>query len=216
MGVMVAALGYLYGGLLGHSLRDYLPYLAIGLILWAFLSSFITEGCGIFTTARSFIHQVKAPLSIHAFRLLWKNSIVFAHNAVIFLVVVIVFGAWPGVVALLALPALALICLNGFSLSILLGVLTARFRDIPPIVSSLVHLMFFVTPILWMPQRAPARAVFVEANPFFHLLNIVREPMLGGLPSLRSWCISLVITFSTLVLGGWMFARFRQRIAYWV
>ena len=176
---MVGALGFLYGGLFGHSMQDYLPYLALGLIFWAFMASFMTEGCTVFTAAAPFIHQVNAPLSIYVFRLLWKNLIILAHNALVFVAVAAVFGVWPGAAGLLVLPALVLVCLAGLSISALLGVLTSRFRDIPPIVTSLVQILFFVSPILWKPEQVPARAVFVEANPFFHLLNIVRQPLLG-------------------------------------
>ena len=94
--------------------------------------------------------------------------------------------------------------------------LTSRFRDIPPIVTSLVQILFFVSPILWKPEQVPARAVFVDGNPFFHLLNIVRQPLLGELPALSSWAFSLALTFAGLLLAGLCFVRFRSRIAYWV
>jgi homopolymeric O-antigen transport system permease protein len=216
MAVMVGALGFLYGGLFGHSMQDYLPYLALGLIFWAFMASFMTEGCTVFTAAAPFIHQINAPLSIYPFRLLWKNLIILAHNALVFVVVAAMFGVWAGVTGLLIVPALMVVCLAGLSISILLGLLTARFRDIPPIVTSLVQILFFVSPILWKPEQVPVRALFVDGNPFFHLLNIVRQPLLGELPSLSSWICSLAITFAALLLAGVCFVRFRSRIPYWV
>ena len=216
MAVMVGALGFLYGGLFGHSMQDYLPYLALGLIFWGFMASFMTEGCVMFTAAAPFIHQVNAPLSIYVFRLLWKNLIILAHNALVFVAVAAVFGIWPGAAGLLVLPALMLICLAGLSASVLLGLLTSRFRDIPPIVTSLVQILFFASPILWKPEQVPARALFVDGNPFFHLLNIVRQPLLGELPALSSWIFSLALTFAGLLLAGFCFVRFRPRIAYWV
>ena len=136
MAIMVGALGFLYGGLFGHSMKDYLPYLALGLIFWGFMASFMTEGCTVFTAAAPFIHQVNAPLSIYVFRLLWKNLIILAHNALVFVAVAAIFGVWPGTAGLLVLPALVLVCLAGLSISALLGLLTSRFRDIPPIVAS--------------------------------------------------------------------------------
>jgi ABC-2 type transport system permease protein/lipopolysaccharide transport system permease protein len=213
---MVGALGWLYGGLFGLSTRDYVPYLALGLIFWAFISASLIDGCTVFTGAAPFIQQVRAPLSIHVFRRLWKNLIILAHNAIVYLAIVIAFGIWPGGVALLALPALAAIYLNGFSASIALGIVAARFRDIPPVVTSAVQIMFFVSPILWMPGQIGHRAMFIESNPFFHFLNIVRAPLLGELPSLKSWAFVLIFTVIGLLLAGGLFVRFRQRIAYWV
>lgn len=216
MGIMVGALGFLYGGLFGHSMQDYLPYLALGLIFWAFMASFMTEGCAVFTAAAPFIHQVNAPLSIYPFRLLWKNLIILAHNALVFLGIAVLFGVWPGAAIIFLIPALALVAIAGFSTSVLLGLLTSRFRDIPPIVASLVQILFFASPILWKPDQVPARAVFVDSNPFYHLLNIVRQPLLGEPPALSSWIFSFGLTVVVLLLAAMAFVRFRSRIAYWV
>lgn len=216
MAIMVGALGFLYGGLFGHSLKDYLPYLALGLIFWAFMASFMTEGCTVFTAAAPFIHQINAPLSIYPFRLLWKNLIILAHNFLVFAAVAAIFGVWPGATGLLVVPALMVVCLSGLSISVLLGILTSRFRDIPPIVTSLVQVLFFVSPILWKPEQVPLRALVVDGNPFFHLLNILRQPLLGELPALSSWIFVLILTFSGLLLAGLCFVRFRSRIPYWV
>jgi homopolymeric O-antigen transport system permease protein len=216
MAVMVGALGFIYGGLFGHSLREYLPYLALGLIFWGFMASFMIDGCTVFTAAAPFILQVNAPLSIYVFRLLWRNLIVLAHNFLVYVAVAAIFGIWPGATALLAIPALAIICLNGVSVSFLFGVLTSRFRDIPPIVASLVQIMFFVSPILWKPEQIPAKAVILESNPFFHFLRIVRRPLLGELPDLRSWVIVVALSLVLLLLASLFFARFRARVAYWV
>ena len=216
MAVMVGALGFLYGGLFGHTMQDYLPFLALGLIFWSFMASFMTEGCTVFTAAAPFIHQIRAPLSIYPFRLLWKNLIILAHNALVFVAVAAIFAVWPGATGLLVVPALMVVCLAGLSISVLLGLLTSRFRDIPPTVTSLVQILFFVSPILWKPEQVPVRAVFVDGNPFFHLLNIVRQPLLGELPPLSSWIISVALALGACLLAGICFARFRSRIAYWV
>jgi ABC-type polysaccharide/polyol phosphate export permease len=216
MAIMVGALGFLYGGLFGHPIQEYLPYLALGLIFWAFMASFMTEGCTVFTAAAPFIHQVNAPLSIYPLRLLWKNLIILAHNALVFVAVALIFGIWPGATGLLVLPAIIVASIAGVSISILLGLLTSRFRDIPPIVTSLVQILFFASPILWKPDQVPARAVFVDSNPYFHLFNILREPLLGELPAISSWIFSLGLTFAVLALAALSFVFFRSRIAYWV
>ena len=59
--------------------------------------------------------------------------------------------------------------------------------------------------------------MFVDGNPFFHLLNIVRQPLLGELPALQlmDLCL-LILTFLGLLLAGLCFVRFRSRIPYWV
>lgn len=216
MAVMVGALGFLYGGLFGYPLAEYLPYLALGLIFWTFISSFMLAGCTVFSGASAYILQVNVPLSIYVYRLLWRNLIILAHNALVYLAIVMIFGLWPGPAGLLLLPGLVLVGLIGMAASFLLGVLSARFRDIPPIVASVVQIMFFLSPILWKPEQVPAKTVIIGANPFYHLLAIVRQPLLGEVPALGSWLFTAGLAVAGILLAGFFFVRFRSRIAYWV
>ena len=96
MGVMVGTLGFVYAELFGHTLADYLPHLALGLIAWSFISTPILDGCNIFIGSEGVIRQLRAPLSVHVFRLLWRNLIILAHNMVIYVVLLVVFRIWPG------------------------------------------------------------------------------------------------------------------------
>ena len=216
MGLLVAALGTLYGALWKVELADYAPFLALGFVVWTLISGVITDGCNAFINAEGIIKHVGLPFSVHVYRLLWRNLLVLCHNAVVFVIVAAIFGAWPSWAGLLAVPGLALLLLNGIWAGLLLGVISARFRDVPPIVASIVRILFFVTPIIWMPELMPERAFVLDFNPFFHLVEVVRAPLLGKLPGLVSWLAVLGIT-----LGGWIvafefFRRYRRRIAYWV
>ena len=216
MGALVAALGTLYGMLFKVEMAAYVPHLALGFIVWALISGVITDGCNVFINAESIIKQVGLPLSIHAYRLLWRNLLILFHNAAVFVVVAAIFGVWPGWAGFLALPGLALLCLNGLWAVLLLGIISARFRDVPPIVGSIVRICFFVTPIIWMPELVPQRAMVLEFNPFYHLVEVVRAPLLGELPTVSSWIAVLSMTVGGWVLAFAFFRRYRRRIAYWV
>ena len=216
MGILVAVLGTLYGALLKVEIADYVPFLALGFIFWTLISGLITDGCSAFTVAESIIKQVDLPLSVHVYRVVWRNLLIFCHNAAIFVVVAIIFSIWPGWTGLLALPGLVRLCLNGVWVGLLFGLVSARFRDVPPIMDSIVRIAFFVTPIIWMPELLPRRAVLLDFNPFFHFLELVRTPLLGQAPELVSWLAVLGIT-----LGGWLvtfvlFCHYRWRVAYWI
>ena len=216
MGALVGGLGLLYAGLFKLDVADYLPFVAAGLILWGLISGMTTDGCTAFIDAEGIIKQVNLPLSVHVYRVVWRNVIVFAHNVVIYAAAAVIFSIQPGWAGLLALPGLALLCLNGVWVGLLLGLVSARFRDVPQIAASIVQVAFFLTPIIWKPELLPDRAFILHLNPFFHLLELVRAPLLGQAPGLVSWLAASGITF-----GGWlvtlvMYRRYRWRIAYWV
>lgn len=217
MGFLVGALAMLYGGLFNVQATNYVPYLTLGFVVWTLVNGLITDGCTAFVSANSIIQQTRLPLSIHVYRVVWRNLIIFFHNAVIFVVVAILFSVWPGWTGLLAIPGMVLLCLNGVWVGMLLGTFTARFRDVPPIVASIVRIAFFVTPIIWMPELLPQRAFFsLHLNPFFHVLEVVRAPLLGEVPSVVSWLVMIGMTLVGVASTFVVYIRYRWRIAYWV
>lgn len=216
MGIMVGALGLLYGTIFKQDMHDYLPFLAAGFIFWGLISGMITDGTRVFIGAEGLIRQLPAPLSVHVYRLLWSNLITFAHNVAIFVVVALWYGINPGWNVLLVLPALALLFLNGFWLALLLGLLSARFRDIPLVVASVVQVVFFVTPVIWKADMLPGRALILDLNPFYHLIEVLRAPLLGHLPAVENWVAVIVVTVVGWAVALWFFSAYRWRLAYWV
>ncbi len=215
-GIMIGALGLLYSQIFKVDTSEYLPYLAAGFFAWGLISSLVNEGCQAFNSSDYLIKQLSAPLSIYVYRVVWANLLMAAHNIWIFVIVALWFSVDVGWTALLAVPALALILVNGMWIGLLFGLLSARFRDIPMIVSSIVQVMFFITPIFWKPDMLPGRSVLLDANPFYHFVEILRGPMLGQVPAPENWLAALLVT-----LIGWfgaltVYTAYRWRLAYWV
>jgi ABC-type polysaccharide/polyol phosphate export permease len=224
MAVTAIALGILYAGLFGNDLSVQLPYILVGFIVWAFISGCILEGAEVFTANEGLMKHLPAPLSVHVYRLIWRQTLLFAHNMLVYLIMLVVFPQPLSWTVLAVFPALALLALNGAWVALLFGMVTARFRDLAPITQSLVQLMFFLTPIVWIyddllnsPNPAIAeRARLAEFNPFLHFVEIVRRPLLGEDQLLRQWVIVLVITVVGWALTLVVLRRYRSRVTYWV
>jgi ABC-type polysaccharide/polyol phosphate export permease len=213
---MIGGIGVMYSQLLHQQTQTYIPFLATGLLVWLLIAALINDSCVAFIGAEQFIRQVKLPLTVHVWRLVWRNLIIFAHNALILLPVFIYYHRSADAGILLALAGVLLIALNGFMAGIVLGMACARFRDVPPIVSNLVQLGFFVTPVMYQTQALGSREWIAQVNPFFHFLEIVRAPLLGMETPLDSWMYALVASLVCGVLALMLFIRYRARIAYWV
>jgi len=216
-GVMVGALGVLYSQLFKMELHDYLPFLALSLVLWNFLNSLVTDACGCFQQAEGMIRSQRMPFTLYAIRVVIRNLLVLAHNVLVILVVYAVFDVWPGFAALAAAPGMLLWLVDGLAVCFLLGTVCARFRDIPPIVGSVMQIAFFVSPIIWKPELLHGQqALWLPFNPFFTALEIVRAPLLGYAAGWQVWASALI--YSALLCGAaWMlFARVRGRLAFWV
>ena len=224
MAVTAVALGVLYAGLFGNELSVQLPYILVGFIVRGFVSGCVNEGAEVFTSNVGLIRHLPAPLSVHVYRLVWRQSLFFAHNAIVYFVMLLVFPQDLGWATLMVFPALLLLLLNGTWVALLLGIATTRFRDLKPITQSLVQLLFFLTPIVWIyqdllnsPNEAIAeRARLVEFNPLLHFLEIVRQPLLGQDQALRHWIVVLAVTVLGWALTLVVLRRYRARISYWV
>ena len=215
--VMVGAMGGIYSTLFHMRLAEYLPFLALSLVLWGFIGSLVGEGCSAFVNAEAMIRAERMPYTIYAARIVLRNLLVLAHNLLVIVAVFALLDTWPGITALLAVPAAVLWLIDGVALALLLGAVCGRFRDIRPIVNSMLQMAFFVTPVIWKPELVgPGKAWLLPFNPIFSLLQVVRLPLLGGVPSPAEYASALL--FSLLLCGlSWMFfARARGRVAYWI
>lgn len=215
-GLMLAGLGILYSALLHQTLRSYLPFLSVSLIVWNMISQIVTDATTSLISAEGMIRQLPLPYTTHALRCVFRNVITAAHNLPLIVVVLAVTGAFPGPGVVLAVVGLAVLGINAFAAALLLGMLCARFRDLGQIVNSVMQLAFFMTPILWQPSSLGRRAWLLLFDPFYSVMQIVRGPLLGTGASTLVWVSAL--TFTVLMCGVTygFFVRFRGRIAFWV
>src|SRR5438105_2655551 len=192
--VMVGAMGVIYSQLFRMDMSTYLPFLALGLIAWQLLSTTITEGCDTFLREAAVIQQVPMPFSIQAYRNVCRNFIVFAHNLVIVPIGLVVFAIPFDWYVLEIIPGFVLLAINGLWISILLGLVSTRFRDVPPIVASVLQILFFMTPIIWPAEMLGRYQAIATYNPLFAAVDVVRAPLLGVATAETSWIILLLMT----------------------
>lgn len=214
--VMIVAIGLIYARLFNMDVGRYLPFLTVGLVTWQFVSSLITDGCHAFLSSQHVISQVRLPFSVHVWRSVCRNLIILAHNMVIVPFVLVMFGVSIGWNVLTIIPALAILTINGVWVSILMGMLSARYRDVPPTVVNFVQVAFFITPVFWPPEALGHWTPYLVLNPLFAAIDVVRAPLLGAAPLTYSWSVLLVVTVLGCAGTFALFAKFRPRIAYWV
>ena len=116
------------------------------------------------------------------------------------------------------IPGLALVVVNVAWMAYLLAMLSARYRDIPQVIASVMTILYFVSPVMWQPSLIPAGTahLLLGLNPMYHLLQVIRLPILGQVPTMENWVLTIVFA-----LVGWSgvalaIRKFRNQIAYWV
>ncbi|MHC1478958.1 ABC transporter permease [Frateuria aurantia] len=215
--ITICGLGPLYGLLFKLPVADFIPYLAMGIISWGLISNLILEGCQAYVGAERLIRSVNLPMSSYVLQLLYRNLIIYGHNLLAYVPVMLYFHLVPRWSWLLLLPGVALVMLAAFPAGLLLGMFCARFRDMQQIVSSSLQLVFFMTPVFWKPQLlGPGREAWVRLNPLYPFVEILRDPIYQGVPP--GWVYAAVLLMTALLYAvAWpLFARSHRRIAFWV
>jgi lipopolysaccharide transport system permease protein len=216
MGVMVSSLGFVLSTISRVELQGILPHIALGVICWGLLSSCVNEGSSIYTASAAQIRNVPIELSLYLFRMIARNVVIFAFNMMIYVIILVIFPPPIGPNFLLIVPGFILFLLNTVWASLTFGVLAARYRDIPQIVANILQVLFVITPVFWSTETLPDRPVFVTFNPAFHLLEIVRKPLLGEDPSALSWTAATAFAIVGWIATIMLYRRAYSRIAYWV
>ena len=212
-------MGLVFGLIFKSEMSDYLPFLATSLIIWGLISTTIIEGCTAFIWAEAIIKQLRTPHLQHVLRVVWRNVFNAAHNFIILPLVFLFFGVGPNWSLLAMLPAVIVVIVNLTWIVWLLGMMSARYRDMPPIINSVVTIAFYITPIMWYPKLISNDSLahlLLGLNPLYHWVQIVRLPILGQWPTLENWGLALLSAGIGWTVTLLSYKKYKNMIAYWV
>lgn len=216
MAAMIVGVGVLYSQLFRMPLEQYVPWLAAGLVFWSFFAMVVTEGCDAFIASSSIIKQTALPMLTFIGRMLTRNLINFAHQVLIVAVVIAYFGLWTKSNPLLSLAGFALVIVNLTWLALICGIISSRFRDVPQIVGALVQVAMFLTPVFWRPETIKSHRFMLEGNPFYHMLEVTRRPLLGEPVQPVSYYMLIGAAVLGWAIAFLLFARTRRRLVHFL
>ncbi|KAA5803546.1 hypothetical protein F1654_06995 [Alkalicaulis satelles] len=215
--IFVGGVSIIFSGFSRQDGAFFVMHVAIGYAAFTFITGNIVDGCQVFVGARAWIHSIALPHSIHVYRSICRSIFTFALQFVVALAIMIAAGWRPTLTGLWVLPAIAVFLLNAVAIQYLMGLISARFRDITHLVTSITRLLLFVTPILWTRfDLRGVRSTIADFNPVAHYVEIFRAPLMNLDPRPLSWAVVLVLT-GLIWLGAIIAAaRMRRRLAYWL
>ncbi|MGE0410215.1 MAG: ABC transporter permease [Amphiplicatus sp.] len=216
MAATVFGIGLLYSQIFALEFKQYLSYLGAGFLVWGFISMNTTEAGGVLIEAENHLRSARISPSIFAAQMVHRNLIVFVHNLVVIAILLVYCGVSPTPALLAAPVGVLILSALGFFTALTLGPICLRYRDLIQIVMNFVQITFFLTPILWMPSQGRIDPLWVKLNPFYHLVEIVRQPILGAYPSLENWAYSLGALVVVAMTALFSLALSRRKIFVWL
>lgn len=217
LGVFICSMGYMLSAAWHTSPKEFLPYFCSGYICWMLIQSILAEGCTTFTAPGSFVKQISLPYTVYACLLTWRNVIVLFHHLIILVLVLWFAGIKPNANFLLFIPGLTIVFLTSVWVATLLGMGCSRFRDIQQIVTSLLQLSMFITPIMWKPEQLGRQGTIVaDLNPLYHFVSIIRLPLIGEAPSALNWIWSISLFAVGACITTYLLGKNYRRLVFWL
>jgi lipopolysaccharide transport system permease protein len=217
---MTMLLALVFGKIFHQTIGEYAPYILSGMIIWEFFTATLTGGSLSFVQADAYIKQYRHPLAIYTLRTTLTNLMVLMMASLSLIGWVLVmkpqnFG-WCWLAALSVYPIVALIA---WPLATCLGYIGARFRDLPHALGLIMQAMWFVSPIYFEAKlfRDGGLGALVDYNPIYHLLEIVRAPLLRGeWPTVENFamCGTTIVVFS--VIAVWSGRSAERKVIFYL
>lgn len=218
MATTITMIGVVFSRVLNSPFESYLPYISLGIIVWSYMLSTVSDSCSAFIDYRSIILERPLPLFFHVIRVLSKNTIVFAHNLVVIPAVLIACRADVNLHALLFVPGIVILVIFLASLSLMFAMVCARFRDLMQIINSVMQVIFYITPIIWMPSQVNGGHVdlLISLNPFYYMIQMTRSPIIDRSFDLNCFVVAFMVAVICWLTTILFFNKYRNRIPYWV
>ncbi len=216
MALTIGGLGLVYSVLFKMNVAEYLPYISVTFVFWAIISSGIIESCAAFIESEGLILHTTIPRATPVLRVQLRLWLIALHNFAIIPVVFLVFQFPVNWNLLWLIPGLALVAANILWIGYFLAIVSARFRDVPQIVASIMQIAFFITPIMFRPTQLGHNGLVLMLNPFAYLLEIVRDPLLGTTPNALAFVVCAIMAVVGCLLILPFAGRYAPRVVYWL
>lgn len=215
--VFLVAILLIYSHLLKVDVSTFGVHLVCSYSCWLLISSMINESCNTFIGSEGRMRNYNFPLTVGVYQMIARDTVVFLHSLVLVIPTFLLLGhpfSWSIV---LIVPVVLVYALNGVWIGIVLGVLCARFRDVPQAVGSAVQILFILTPVMYpIESVGGAQQTFVNANPFTQFLLLGRNVLMGKAVPEHSIIVVACVTIVGLALGVVVLALTRRKIIYWL
>lgn len=217
IGIFVFGVGLLFASVLDRDVSSFLPYVALGWTAWNLISNGVVQGTLCFINAKHVLLEAVLPVNAVPLRALVKLALNYVLSLLVVVAVFFYVQRPVGWEALLILPGLIVNLLTLHGAMLLLGILATRVRDIQMLVEAGMRLAFFLTPIIWMPTATTQeRNALIDYNPFYYMIEIMRAPVLGELPSLFQYAVAVSLMLLANLLALVVFKIFKSRLVYWL
>lgn len=215
----IFGLGFFFGRVQNHDPGEFMSHLGIGIVLFRLVTTVVNDSASVMINHSAYILDGNSRLTDYILRVLLTSLIHFAVGMPLALGVATVAGVLDPAGIVPALLGLAWVLFTLVWVSGLTALIGARYPDIHEFMGSTTMLLFITTPILFYVDNAPggtAQGLLMRFNPVYHLVEVVRAPLMG-LPvevfTYQYLGVATLVGFSTWL---WAYRRYAPLVPIWI
>lgn len=193
----------------------YIVWLVVGIICWYFMNQAMLGADMSIINFSDVLKRMKFPMSIVPAKTVAANLITHICSMAIVFIVILASGTKISSSVWL-LPyyifAATFFCL---AYSLIASTINVLFRDFHNFMNTILRFLFFVSPVMWLPNEDNRLLRILEMiNPFAYILNGYRDTLLYSwslkdnlIPGIIFWVVSIVM----FVVGCVLLEKLRNR-----
>jgi ABC-type polysaccharide/polyol phosphate export permease len=214
--ISVLGLGIIWSEILKLNKSEFIPSLAIGLVFWSFISGSIIDAPLLYVQQRDILKNVPISLFTIVFQCLLKQLVNLAHAMLIVMVILLCYPPHNGFVWMWSLLGFVIVTINLTWIIQIVALFGARFRDVSPLVSAVMPLVFFLTPVLYKANQLSSAKLLMNFNPLYHMITVVRDPLLYDVVPFTSFYICGAMVVVGFFANLYFINKKRYRLTYWI
>jgi len=196
-------------------MRNYVLYVFAGFLPWNFLvNGFWGAGASIVNN-ESILRKIYLPKLIFPVSVTLARFLDFLCN-LIALFVIISFVSYRPSWAIVTLPfAILILLVFTAGVTIALSAINVYVRDTSHLVTVLMQLGFYLTPIIYPISIVGSYQKYFLLNPFTHIIRLFQAILWqGAFPTADEWQIAGALACGALVIGYAIFARLERNLIF--
>jgi ABC-type polysaccharide/polyol phosphate export permease len=215
----VWGLGFFFAKMQGAHLSQFAAHVGLGYTIFRMINTVIIDSTTAFGSSSAFILDGHLRLTDFVLRVVARAMFYFFMALPILAIALWVFPGvrWEGLA--MAAVTFPLIVFNLIWIGVVFALVGARFPDLNQFIGNVFLFAFLFTPIIWYADAMPAESVrgaVMRFNPLFHMVEVVRAPILGETVEVLTYQYLLAMTIVGWAIAWLLYRRYSRFVPLWI
>lgn len=214
---MISALAVVYSTVFSLDLDVFFPFVCSGIIIWQFISGFLIDVSAAYSSYKSILMSRRVPLFLVIVRILSRNLILFLHNVIIAIAVVVLYKGLDLGSLIYFIFGFVHVVAFLFCSGVILAFLCARYADFAQLIVSAIGMLFLITPVLWDKKLLIGKMIWLaDSNPLAHAVAVLRDPLLYTSFPLHAHVMLSLFVLTFACVAKILYVNYERKVMMWL